>query len=422
MKTVYKSIQDVYDMLESIPMFGRQGSSSANFSLEAIQTFSAAMGNPHADSPAIHVAGTNGKGTTCRMLASVYQTAGYSAGLFTSPHLIHYRERVMVNGEMIPERKLLEFFQKNEKLIEEVPLTYFELSTALSFWYFRDQKVDIAIYETGLGGRLDATNIIHPLVSVITSIGLDHTDLLGDTLSKIAAEKAGIIKPDGTVVVGQLPDEALATVKAIAKKQNAKLINAGDGTGVSGRFGTNETDPNQEILSVRLNKPVVRSVIRCLSEQYPVSLQSLHDGSGRWANTYPSGISFTKLLPDRQWYFDGAHNKDAILLLTEQMKEISPLCNWTVVLSMMADKLTPDVAELISKAGNILLYPMPSERAATLSMMKRGLPEAAPLPTDQYNMPEKSWVQKNKTELVIFGGSFYFYQTVRQWMENIALQ
>ena len=422
MKSSYKSIQDVYEKLDSIPMFGRQGSSAANFSLDAIQTFSERMGNPHADTPAIHVAGTNGKGTTCRMLASVYQAAGYSSGLFTSPHLIHYRERVMINGEMITEEKLLEFFQKHEKLIEEIPLTYFELSTALSFWYFRDQKVDIAIYETGLGGRLDATNIIHPLVSVITSIGLDHTDLLGDTLSKIAAEKAGIIKPNGTVVVGQLPDEALTVVKRIAGKQGAELIIAGDDAEVNGAISTSKTDSILETLSVRLNKPVVRSVIRCLSEQYPVSLESLHDGLGRWADIYPSGVSFKKLLPDRQWYFDGAHNIDAILLLTEQMKEISPLCNWTVVLSMMADKITPDAAELISKAGSVYLYPMPSERAATLSLMKRRLPEASPLPTGQHNMPEKSWVQKNKSELVIFGGSFYFYQTVRQWMENIAVQ
>src|SRR6056297_4132286 len=151
-------------------MFSDRGKSAANFDLERMQKLCAKLGNPQDDVPLIHVAGTNGKGTTCRMLASVYQSAGYRTGLFTSPHLIDYRERMTVNSEWIKEKDLLRFFQGNEEIIREMKPTYFELATATGFWYFRDERVDVAIIETGLGGRLDATNIIQPVASVITSV------------------------------------------------------------------------------------------------------------------------------------------------------------------------------------------------------------------------------------------------------------
>ena len=191
----FNSINDVYKWLNEIPMFGKTGASAANFSLRSIRRFCAELGNPQDTYPTIHVAGTNGKGTTCQMLASVCQSAGYKTGLYTSPHLLDYRERFRVNAAQITEQDLLRFFRRFDELLKRYSLTYFEISTAIAFWFFEQQKVDIAIIETGLGGRLDATNIITPEVSVITSVGLDHTDILGDSLGKIAKEKGGIIKP-----------------------------------------------------------------------------------------------------------------------------------------------------------------------------------------------------------------------------------
>ncbi|MFO7848119.1 MAG: Mur ligase family protein, partial [Balneolaceae bacterium] len=202
----YRNYKDVLHKLESIPMFGRQGKSAANFSLEPIRNFCEKLGNPQNKFRSVHVAGTNGKGTTCRMLASVYQEAGYRTGLYTSPHLADYRERFTVNSKWIPKQYLLRFFQEHSGLIESHKLTYFELSTAVAYWYFSEMETDVAILETGLGGRLDATNIVKPMVTVITSVGLDHTDLLGDTVEMIAAEKAGIIKPNTPVVAGQVPE------------------------------------------------------------------------------------------------------------------------------------------------------------------------------------------------------------------------
>lgn len=422
MKTYCRSIDDVYTKLDKIPMFGQKGRAAANFSLDAIRLFADTMGNPHLNVPSIHVAGTNGKGTTCRMLASAYQSAGYKTGVFTSPHLIDFRERFMINAEMIPEQALLKFFRIHEGLIDEIKLTYFELSAAIAFWYFSDQKVDIAIYETGLGGRLDATNILQPLVSVITSVGLDHTDILGGTIEEIATEKAGIIKPDTQVVTGHLPQKAFKIVKHIAKQQRSTCVNTMSGIVTQSLKTEDPAGSGNEILSEKYNWPIAVAVQNCLSERYPVSLENLHNGLELWKERYPAGVSFQKLHPELQWYFDGAHNVEAVNLLMCQLREIAPLSDWTLVLAMMGDKLNEDIGKQVSETGTVFYYPIKSERAASEKQMKSILADASKFPLCDDNMPADDWIQKYKSELVIFGGSFYFYQTVKRWMGSIAIQ
>ena len=157
--------------------------------------------HPHKKFKTIHVAGTNGKGSTSHMLASVLAKAGYKVGLYTSPHLKDFRERIRINGDVIPEQEVVDFVEKHQPIFERVKPSFFEMTVALAFDYFAREKVDIAVIEVGLGGRLDSTNIITPELSVITNISFDHTDLLGDTLPKIAFEKAGIIKPNVPVVI-----------------------------------------------------------------------------------------------------------------------------------------------------------------------------------------------------------------------------
>ena len=186
-------------------MFSRIGAAAYKADLDNTIGLCDSLGNPQTKFKSVHIAGTNGKGSVSHMLAAILQTAGYKTGLYTSPHLKDFRERIKVNGEMISEDFVVDFTEKIKPLIEEIEPSFFEITVAMAFDYFAEQKVDIAIIETGLGGRLDSTNIITPELSVITNIGLDHMNLLGDSLEKIAAEKAGIIKTGSSgCIVGEV--------------------------------------------------------------------------------------------------------------------------------------------------------------------------------------------------------------------------
>lgn len=193
-------------------VFQRDGATAYKPGLETIAALCESLGNPHKRLKCVHVAGTNGKGSTASTLASIFQSAGLKTALYTSPHLVDFRERIRINGSMIPEGEVVEFVEHWRNSGSELEPSFFELTTAMAFNWFARQKVDIAIIEVGLGGRLDSTNIITPLVSVITNISLDHTGLLGSTLAEIAAEKAGIIKPGVPVVIGYAPDPEVRAV------------------------------------------------------------------------------------------------------------------------------------------------------------------------------------------------------------------
>ena len=189
------------------PLFQNQGQGAYKEGLSNTLALDEHFGHPHRSYKTIHVAGTNGKGSVSHTLASILQEAGYRVGLYTSPHLVDFRERIRVNGEMIPKRRVIDFVRKEKAFFEPLYPSFFEVVTALAFKYFAEQQVDVAVIEVGLGGRLDCTNIITPEFSVITNISFDHVALLGDTLAKIASEKAGIIKPHVPVVVGEHTDE-----------------------------------------------------------------------------------------------------------------------------------------------------------------------------------------------------------------------
>jgi dihydrofolate synthase/folylpolyglutamate synthase len=315
-----------------------------------------------------------------------------------------------VNSEWIEEKDLLRFFQSYEDLILEMKPTYFELATAIGFWYFREEKVDIAIIETGLGGRLDATNIIYPVVSVITSVGMDHTDILGDTIEEISREKAGIIKRKIPVVTGNLSVAALAEVERIANQLDAPLIKSSE--------ISCEAYLEKQPLVAKINGRIVEAVVKSLSGKLPVSPQNLTEGFKKWMGRFPTGSSFRRIHSDYRWYFDGAHNTDALKLLKQQMKEIAPLSSWSFVFAIMRDKLTSDVVSELSEIGTVYYHPLKLKRAATENEVRDLLPNAITLRAD--NSLPNTWVQKNKSELVIFGGSFYFYKTLMQWINNIV--
>lgn len=205
-------------------MFTRIGSAAIKKDLTNTIALCKALNNPQDKLVCIHVAGTNGKGSTSHMLASILQEAGYKTGLYTSPHLSDFRERIKINGKLIPEQNVVDFVQQHKELFEQIEPSFFEWTVALCFDYFAKEKVDIAIIETGLGGRLDSTNIIKPVLSVITNIGWDHMDMLGDTLPKIASEKAGIIKSTIPVVIGEYQEETFPVFMEKAKLEKSEII------------------------------------------------------------------------------------------------------------------------------------------------------------------------------------------------------
>lgn len=191
----------------SQPAFHQVGAAAYKPGLDNTWRLMEHLGNPHTQLRAVHIAGTNGKGSTSHLIAAALQAQGYKVGLFTSPHLVDFRERIRINGQMIPQQQVVDFVTDNRSFLDQLRPSFFETTMALAFWYFADQQVDIAVVEVGLGGRLDSTNVLTPLLSVITNIGIDHTEFLGDTLPQIAAEKAGIIKLNVPCVVGEMQEE-----------------------------------------------------------------------------------------------------------------------------------------------------------------------------------------------------------------------
>lgn len=229
---MYQSLLE--EIFHAYPMYHKIGSAAYKEGLENIEALLTIVGNPEKKLKAIHIAGTNGKGSVAHFTASYCQERGLKTGLFTSPHLVDFRERIRIDGKMITEEQVLDFFHRFKPEFNKLEPSFFEMTTALAFWFFAEQKVDIAVIEVGLGGRLDATNVLKPLLSVITNITLEHTQLLGDTSAKIAFEKAGIIKKDTPVVIGEFHPESFPVFTDISEKNNAPLFLAEDNFTIEG--------------------------------------------------------------------------------------------------------------------------------------------------------------------------------------------
>ncbi len=219
--TYEKAIQFLF---EQLPMYQRQGKAAYKANLQTTLLLDEYFEHPHRHYKTIHIAGTNGKGSVSHMLASILQQAGYRVGLYTSPHLKDFRERIRINGKPIPKSNVIKFVEQHSDIINNLEPSFFEMTAAMAFNYFKEESIDVAVVEVGMGGRLDSTNIISPSLSVITNISLDHTYFLGNTKTQIAAEKAGIIKNDTPVVIGETDIETIEVFKKISKECNAKLI------------------------------------------------------------------------------------------------------------------------------------------------------------------------------------------------------
>lgn len=295
-----------------LPMYQRIGQSAFKKDLTNIIKLCVALDNPQNKFKSIHIAGTNGKGSTTHILSSIYQSNGYKVGLYTSPHLVDFRERIKLNGELCSKEFVIDFVAKTSHLIETIQPSFFEITVAIAFTYFADNEVDIAIIETGLGGRLDSTNIINPLASIITSIGYDHKDMLGDTLEEIAGEKAGIIKKNTPVIVGQIAEKPLEVILEKAKEQAAPLSYF-----LKQDFKTDLAGVHQQwnIGSAIQCVEVLNHVIPTDKEKTLKGLQNVRDTSnflGRWQiiSEHPKVIC------------DVGHNEEGFRLIAKQIDNL----------------------------------------------------------------------------------------------------
>ena len=255
METYQQILEKIFS---AYPMYHKVGSSAYKEGLENIEALLDIIGNPQRKLRCVHVAGTNGKGSVASYLSSYFQELGYKTGLFTSPHLVDFRERIRVNGEMISVQEVLDFFAKYQEKFQHLEPSFFEITTALAFYHFAQQKVDYAIIEVGLGGRLDATNVITPLLSVITNISLEHTQLLGDTIAKIAFEKAGIIKDRVPVVIGEFHPESFPVFEDVALKHDAPMFIADNNYQVVNDLSCCDiVDSEQKVLYSGVKNPLV---------------------------------------------------------------------------------------------------------------------------------------------------------------------
>lgn len=335
-------------MFNQLPMYQLQGVSAYKKDLTNIHLLAAHLNNPHKNVKCIHVAGTNGKGSTSHMLASILQEAGYKVGLYTSPHLKDFRERIKINGKDISEEFVCEFIQKNKVFFEENDMSFFEMSVGLAFEYFTKEKVDISIIEVGLGGRLDATNIITPLISVITNIGIDHVQFLGNTLEAIAGEKAGIIKSKIPVVIGEYTPETKPVFLVKAKENHSEIYFASD--------LISETYPSDLLGNYQLhNKKSVIQTIAILNSQkeFKISETSVKNGllhvvkntglQGRWQQLG----DFPKIICDT------AHNKNGLENVMDQIQK-ETYDTLHIVLGVVNDKDLDEILPLFPK--NAIYY------------------------------------------------------------------
>jgi dihydrofolate synthase/folylpolyglutamate synthase len=347
----------------------------ANFGLEATRRLAALAGNPQERLRFIHVAGTNGKGSTCAMLESVYRAAGLRVGLFTSPHLVSFRERIQVNRQLIPEAEIARLVSELRAANQGNDATLFEFATVMALKFFAEQKCDLVIWETGLGGRLDATNIITPLASVITNIAFDHQQWLGDTLEKIAAEKAGIIKPGIPVVTAADEPSALAVIERIAREKSAPLtkINSREGRRAAipnpnpKELGSPEASPIEHLPlpgeHQKLNAALALAVVEVLQKQIPVAEPAIRAGLARV--NWPGRLQLVEKPDGQKILLDGAHNLAGVETLRAALARDFPNTRRTLVLGVLQDKDWRDICGMLAPlAAEIFIVPVASVRTA----------------------------------------------------------
>ena len=421
------SYQATLDYLFSrLPMFSRIGAAAYKPDLNNTIELAKYLGNPEQKIKTIHVAGTNGKGSVSHMLAAVFQQAGYKTGLYTSPHLHDFRERIKINGEMVTEKFVEDFTDRTKLLIETINPSFFEITVMMAFTYFAEQGTDIAIIETGLGGRLDSTNIITPELSVITNIGWDHMSLLGDTLEKIAGEKAGIIKDNIPVVVGETLHETMPVFEKTAQAKMAPLHlayrerQAMDWHWEKNRLIVEVADKHEtdhQVFSLDLpglyqvkNLLTVLASCDIMSKKgWKLTTEGIHEALGEVKKLTGLHGRWEMIHESPKVILDVAHNRDGIEQVLEQV-ELSTWNHLHFVIGMVRDKEVEQILALLPKDARYYFTKAQIPRALDENSLKQaarlqGLKgEAFP---DVNQALQAAIASARKDDLVIVCGSVF---------------
>lgn len=405
------------------PVFEKVGASAYKPGLYTTQALDEHFGHPHRHYKTIHVAGTNGKGSCSHTIAAILQKQGYKVGLYTSPHLVDFRERIRVNGICIPEQYVVDFVENERTFFEPLHPSFFELTTALAFKYFAEQEVDYAVIEVGLGGRLDCTNIISPILSVITNISFDHTQLLGDTLAKIASEKAGIIKKQVPVVIGSTTPETRNVFQTVAQEKEAPIIFAEDS--VFGQTSVMVTDsgkhlfPTQDFGTIELdlkgacqteNTKTILCAMSLLLDMGVVNKDSIITGfanvckntglRGRWETLGEKPLIVC----------DTGHNVAGWNYLSKQIEK-QPCAHRHIVFGMVDDKDVSSVLELLPKNNTTYYWTQASTKRAIPVEMLCEMAKKHLLNGNTYSSVKEAFEaaksQAQEADFVFVGGSSY---------------
>jgi len=398
---------EAIEFLYGLRLFG------AEFGLEKSFRLAELAGNPQNRLRFIHVAGTNGKGSTCAILESIYRAAGWRTGLFTSPHLVSFRERLQVNRQLIAEADVVRLVAEIQPLLREFPdgqhPTFFEVITLMALKYFAAQKCEVVIWETGLGGRLDATNIVTPLASVITNIALDHQQWLGDTPAKIAAEKAGIIKPGIPVITATAEPTALAVIRATAQERRAPLREC--------------AAPLPDLPALTLagehqkqNAALALATVEVLQAQLPVSADAIRTGLA--TVVWPGRLQLLHLDGGRQLLLDGAHNVAGMETLRAALQTGFGGRRLVVIFGALQDKSWPGLCQVLAPlAAAIHTVPVASDRTAAPADLAAACRAAHPAATVTAHTSLADALNACKNEpFVVVTGSLYLVGEALEWL------
>ena len=393
----YKKTLDY--LFSRLPIYQRKGVIAYKKDINNIISATKILKDPHKKFRNIHIAGTNGKGSIAHMLSSIFQEAGYKVGLYTSPHLKDFRERIKINGKMISQKKVIDFVKKYKYDFEKINLSFFEFTVALAFNYFAKEKIDIGIIETGLGGRLDSTNIILPELSIISNIGIDHTNLLGNTIEKIAREKAGIIKSKTPVIIGRNQKQIRKILIDVANKKNTTLTYSSP--------HNYQTDLNGNYQKENINT-VVTAILELQKVGWKIKNKDIQNGLlntkkntgilGRWQ----------KLKEKPLIICDIAHNKDGINAIIKQLKK-QKYNNLHIVFGTVNDK-SLDILSLLPKDAKYY-FCRPNIPRGLNEVMLQNLANRKKLKGKCYHSVKDALkaakINANKEDLIFIGGSTF---------------